>query len=102
MAVYPKGLWLVLPVWAVVSRPSATSLAGSSGSSWWDSPSSIELQTAAKAKIAAGNFAAADGVYQTAFEIAERLHDARAEGRALMGMGGARMARFHYQDALEA
>src|SRR5207253_3069162 len=41
-------------------------------------------------------------VYQTAFRIAEKLRDARSEARALMGMGGARMARFHYQDALEA
>ena len=50
----------------------------------------------------AGNFRAAEPVYQHAFELADRAHDPIAAARMLMSVAAARFATFHYSAALDA
>jgi CHAT domain-containing protein len=93
-------LCLVLTLWMVGSRPGAAIKAGSSSSSWWGSQASLPIQEAAARYRQAGDFAAAERVYQQGYEEAKR-HDIYSQVRYLISIGGCRLVLVRYRSALE-
>ena len=84
-------------------RPSAGVRTGSPEPGlWWGTQQSGEIRRAARTLFNAGNFRAAEPVYQHAFELADRAHDPVAAARMLMSVAAARFATFHYSAALDA
>src|SRR5713101_6270497 len=97
-----RCLCLILTLWMVGSSPGAAVRTGSPySSSWWGSQASLPIQEAATRYRRAGDFEAAERLYQQGYEQARR-HDTYAMVRYLASIGGCRMALFRYRSALQA
>src|SRR5215831_17745273 len=95
-------LCLVLALSVVVSRPSATIRTGSPDSGWWETQAAKQLQRAARDQIVQGRYAAVEQIFAGGLPEAKLRGDRIAIAKLLMGVGGARMARYDFQGALEA
>src|SRR5437660_9146397 len=99
---FSRCLCLVLMMWMVGSPPRVPIRTGTPpSSSWWGSQASLPIQEAATRYRMAGDFAAAERLYQQGYEEAKR-HDTFAVVRYLTSIAGCRMALFRYRSALEA
>jgi CHAT domain-containing protein len=96
-----RCLCLILTLWMVGSSPGAAVRPRSLSSSWWSSQASLPIQQAARRYRAAGDFAAAEKLYQQGYEEAQR-HDIYAQVKYLTSIAGCRMALFEYRSALKA
>jgi CHAT domain-containing protein len=98
-----RCLCLTLTLSMLGLRPSAGVRTGSpEPGQWWGTHESVEIRGTARKLFIAGNFRAAEPVYQHAFELAERAHDPVAATRELMSLAGARFGGFRYASALDA
>ena len=82
-----RCLCLILTLWMVGSSPGAAVRTGSPySSSWWGSQASLPIQEAATRYRRAGDFEAAERLYQQGYEQARR-HDTYAMVRYLASIG---------------
>jgi CHAT domain-containing protein len=95
-----RCLCLVLALWMTGSRPGAAIKTGSFSGSWWDSQASLPIRAAAARYREAGDFDAAERLYQQGYEEAKR-HDIYAQVRYLVSVGGCRLLLTQYRSALE-
>src|SRR5215471_12039378 len=95
-------LCLVLALSVVVSRPSATIRTGSPDSGWWETQAAKQLLRSARDQIVQGKYLAAERIFADGVAQAKRRGDRISTARLLLGVGGARMAHFDFQAALEA
>jgi len=103
MAALPRCLCLLLTLLMVSSRPTAAIKTRSTDSSpWWGTKEALQIQRSAQRYRAAGNYAAAEGVDRLGYDLAKRRHDSQATIRFLIGIGGCRLAQFHYRAALDS
>src|SRR5712691_9002477 len=97
-----RCLCLVLTLWMVGSSPGAAIRTGlPHSSSWWGSPASSRIREAARQYRVAGEFAAAERLYQQGYEEAKQ-RDTYAMIRYLASIGGCRLVLLRYRSALEA
>jgi CHAT domain-containing protein len=102
MAALPRCLCLILTLWVVGSRPSATIRTGSNESDpWWGTKEAREIRQAAERFRAAGNFAAAEAADQHGLDLARQRHDDRAAFVYLASIGAGRLLQSQYRSALE-
>src|SRR5690348_12898930 len=96
MAASPRCLCLVLTLWMVALRPSATIPSGSPSSRWWGTKESVRIQDAVRKEIQAGHFRAAEALFQECAGDAARQSDRVGTIRCLSGEAGARLAEYDY------
>jgi len=102
MAALPRCLCFVLTVWMAGTHPSGSIRFGSSLSArWWEAKDAARTLEAARRYRARGDFAAAEQVYQRAYEQAARQRNYAAAISYLSGAASCRLALFHYRGALE-
>jgi CHAT domain-containing protein len=101
MGTSPRGLWIVLTLWMVVLRPSATVPPGTPASGWWGTPESKALQKNVGQHLRSGNFAAAEADFEVCLAGARQWHDPVSESRCLSGIAGTHTARFEYEKAFD-
>ncbi len=100
MARLAMSLCLVLTLLSAGSRPSTGIRTGSPGSSpWWDQ-GSRQLQYRALDLRKAGDYRAAEQLYQQGYEEARRRGDRIAEVRFLDSIAGCMLVRLEYRAAL--
>src|SRR5579864_1088644 len=102
MATIPRCLCVVLTLWMVSSRPSASILPGApSFGAWWGTPESKKIAKQADTARRAGDLAAAEGYYRQGYDDALRRGDERALVGYLSGIAACRLTELHYRSALE-
>src|SRR5512141_2390792 len=100
MAAYGRSLCLILTLWMAGSRtPTAIPPRLPDSSPWWDQ-ASPQIQQDALRLRKAGNFRAAEALYQQGYREAVRLGDELAGVRFLMSAGGCQMFELEYRAAL--
>ncbi len=100
MAAFGRSLCLILTLWMAGSRPPTVIPPRSPDSSpWWDQ-ASLKIQTNALRLRKAGDFRAADALYQQGYREAVRRGDRLAAVRYLMSAGGCELLAFQYRAAL--
>jgi hypothetical protein len=98
-----RCLCILLTLWVVSSRPSATVRTGTARSSlWWDTGEANRLREKVQQYRDAGNLAAAEKVCQQGYELAMRNREYAAAGRYVNNVGGLRLAQLQYRGALDA
>src|SRR5580692_9247443 len=101
--VAPRCLCVILTLWMVSSRPSASILPGApSFGAWWGTPESRKIARQADSARRAGDLVAAEAYYQQGYEDAVRRHDQRAMVGYLNGIAACRLTQLRYSSALEA
>ncbi len=102
MATLPRCLCLFLTFWMAGSRPSAANRTGVLKSSpWWGTREAEQIVRSAAQLRNLGNFSGAESLYEQAYRIAIRRHDAIATTRLLISVGGVRLEQHRYRAALE-
>jgi CHAT domain-containing protein len=102
MATIPRCLCVVLTLWMVSSRPSASILPGApSFGAWWGTPESKKIAKQADTARRAGDLAAAEAYYRQGYDDACRRGDERAMVGYLSGIAACRLTQLHYRSALE-
>ncbi len=100
MAAFGRSLCLILTLWMAGSSPPTVIPPRSPDSSpWWDQ-ASLKIQTNALRLRKAGDFRAADALYQEGYREAVRRGDRLASVRYLMSAGGCELLAFQYRAAL--
>ncbi len=102
MATSPRCVCFVLTLWMAVLRPSAAIRSGTPDSFWWGTKESAQLQDSIRKQLKAGNFAAAEALFQKCLAEVVGRHDRIAVARCQSGIASTRMARLDYQGALSA
>src|SRR5215469_7641363 len=100
MAASPRCLFLVLTLWMVALRPSATIPSGSPASRWWGTKESVQIQDAVRKEILAGHFHAVENLFRECRSDATRQGDRVAAVRCLSGEASARMSEYDYRGSL--
>jgi len=100
MATLPRCLCLFLTLWMVSLRTSRAIKAGSSDSSWWGSEASSAFTKAARQFRNAGDFSAAQRIYEQGYEEAKKRQNIPAQERYLSSIAGCRLMQLKYLDAL--
>ena len=102
MAVIPRCLCVVLTLWMVSSRPSASILPGApSFGAWWGTPESKKFAKQADTARRAGDLNAAESFYKQGYADALRRRDERAQVGYLNGIAACQLTQLHYRQALE-
>jgi CHAT domain-containing protein/tetratricopeptide (TPR) repeat protein len=102
MATFPRCLCVILTLWMVSSRPSASILPGASASgAWWGTPESKKIAKQADCARRAGDLTAAEVYYKQGYEDAVRRGDERAIVGYLSGIAACRLTQLRYRAALE-
>src|ERR1700722_1260180 len=100
MAAFGRSLCLILTLWMTGSSPPTVIPPRSPDSSpWWDQ-ASLKIQTNALRLRKAGEFRAADALYQEGYREAVRRGDRLASVRYLMSAGGCELLALQYRAAL--
>ena len=100
MAAFGRSLCLILTLWMAGSSPPTVIPPRSPDSSpWWDQ-ASLKIQQNALRLRKAGDFRAADALYQEGYREAVRRGDRLASVRYLMSAGGCELLAFQYRAAL--
>lgn len=103
MAKLPRGLWFVLTLWLVLSRPSAASRVESPHSSqWWGTEAFSEIQRSAEQLRKAGDYGSLEKLYLRAIEKARQSGEARAETSYQTALGNTYVFLYRYTDAIRA
>jgi CHAT domain-containing protein/tetratricopeptide (TPR) repeat protein len=102
MATFPRCLCVILTLWVVSSRPSASILPEeSSFEAWWGTPDSHKIARLADKARRAGDISGAETYYRQGYDDAVRRHDERAVVGYLSGMAACRLALVDYRAALQ-
>jgi CHAT domain-containing protein/tetratricopeptide (TPR) repeat protein len=102
MATTPRCLCVVLTLWMVSSRPSASILPGAPVfGAWWGTPESKKIAKQADNARRSGDFTAAEAHYRQGYQDALRRHDERAMVGYLNGIAACQLTQLHYRAALE-
>ena len=102
MATTSRCLCVILTLWMVSSRPSASILPGASASgALWGTPTSPKFAKLADRARRAGDLTAAEAFYKQGYDDAARRHDQRAMVGYLNGIAACRLTRLRYREALE-
>src|ERR1700722_6311309 len=100
MAAFGRSLCLILTLWMTGSSPPTVIPPRSPDSSpWWDQ-ASLKIQTNALRLRKAGEFRAADALYQEGYREALRRGGRLASVRYLMSAGGCELLALQYRAAL--
>ena len=100
MAAFGRSLCLILTLWMAGSRsPTVIPPRSPDSSPWWDQ-ASLTIQQNALRLRKAGDFRAADALYQEGYREAVRRGDRLASVRYLMSAGGCELLAFQYRAAL--
>src|SRR5437763_8704895 len=100
MAAFGRCLCLILTLWMAGSRtPTVIPPRSPESSPWWDQ-ASLQIQQEALRLRKAGDFRAAEALYQQGYEEAVRRGDRLAAVRYLMSAGGCQLLAYHYRAAL--
>jgi CHAT domain-containing protein len=100
MAAFGRSLCLILTLWMTGSRPPTVIPPRLPDSSpWWDQ-ASFKIQYNALRLRKAGDFRAAEALYQQGYQEAMRRGDRLAAVRFLMSIGGSQMFALKYRAAL--
>jgi CHAT domain-containing protein len=100
MAAFGRSLCLILTLWMAGSRsPTVIPPRSPDSSPWWDQ-ASLKIQTNALRLRKAGDFRAADALYQEGYREAVRRGDRLASVRYLMSAGGCELLALQYRAAL--
>jgi CHAT domain-containing protein len=100
MAAFGRSLCLILTLWMAGSRsPTVIPPRSPDSSPWWDQ-ASLKIQTNALRLRKAGDFRAADALYQEGYREAVRRGDRLASVRYLMSAGGCELLALQYRTAL--
>ena len=101
MATLPRCLCVILTLWMVSSRPSASILPGAPVfGAWWGTPESRKIARQADAARRTGDLKSAEAYYRQGYDDAVRRHDERAMVGYLNGIAACMLTRFRYRDAL--
>jgi CHAT domain-containing protein len=96
-----RCLCVILTLWMVSTRPSASILPGASVSgAWWGTPESRNIAKQADTARRTGDFSGAAPYYRLGYEDALRRHDERAAVGYLNGMASCSLAQMDYRGAL--
>lgn len=102
MDTLPRCLCVILTLWMVSSRPSASILPGAPVfGAWWGTPESRKIARLADAARRTGNLKGAEAYYRQGYDDAVRRHDERAMVGYLNGISACRLTQLRYRDALE-
>ena len=100
MAAFGRSLCLILTLWMTGSRPPTVIPPRLPDSSpWWDQ-ASLQIQHDALRLRKAGDFRAAEALYQQGYQEAVRRGDRLAAVRFLISVGGSQMFALEYRAAL--
>jgi len=100
MAAFGRSLCLILTLWMTGSRtPTVIPPRLPDSSPWWDQ-ASLQIQHDALRLRKAGDFRAAEALYQQGYQEAVRRDDRLAAVRFLMSVGGSQMFALEYRAAL--
>ena len=100
MAAFGRSLCLILTLWMAGSRsPTVIPPRSPDSSPWWDQ-ASLTIQQNALRLRKAGDFRAADSLYQEGYREAVRRGDRLASVRYLMSAGGCELLALQYRAAL--
>lgn len=102
MATSPRCVCFVLTLWMAVLRPSAAIRSGTPDSFWWGTKESVQLQDAIRKQLKAGDFAAAEALFEKCVTEVVGRRDRVAATRCHSGIASTRMARLDYRGALSA
>ena len=98
-----RCLCVILMLWMVSSRPSASILPGApSFGAWWGTPESRKIARQADGARRAGDLNGAEAYYRQGYDDAVRRHDQRAKVGYLNGIAACRLTQLRYSAALEA
>lgn len=102
MAAFPRCLCVILTLWMVSSRPSASILPGASASgAWWGTPESKKFAKQADSARRAGDLSTAESFYKQGYEDALRRGDEHAQVGYLNGIAACQLTELHFRRALE-
>lgn len=97
-----RCLCVILTLWMVSSRPSASILPGAPVfGAWWGTPESRKIVKLADRARRAGDMARAEFFYRQGYADAARRRDERAMVGYLNGIAACSLTQLHYQDALK-
>jgi tetratricopeptide (TPR) repeat protein len=96
-----RCLCVILTLWMVSSRPSASILPEASFGAWWGTPESRIIASQADKARRAGDFSGAEAYYRQGYDDAVRRHDERAVVGYLNGIAASRLAQVDYRGALQ-
>ena len=97
-----RCLCVILTLWMVSSRPSASILPGAPlFRAWWGTPESKKIAKQADSARRAGDLNGAEAYYRQGYEDAVRRHDERAMVGYLSGIAACRLTQLRYGAALE-
>ena len=95
-------LCVILTLWMVSSRPSASILPGASASgAWWGTPESKQFAKQADNARRNGDLSRAEALYRQGYVDAERRYDERAMVGYLNGIAAVRLTQLRLSAALE-
>jgi len=100
MATFPRCLCVILTLWMVSSRPSASILPEVSFGAWWGTPDSKIIAKQADNARRAGDFSGAAAYYRQGYDDAVRRHDEKAVVGYLNGIAACSLAQMDYRGAL--
>lgn len=101
MATTHRCLCVILTLWMVSSRPSASILPEASFGAWWGTPESRIIARQADKARRAGDFSGAEAYYRQGYDDGVRRHDERAVAGYLSGIAASRLAQVDYRGALQ-
>ncbi len=102
MATIHRCLCVILTLWMVCSRPSASILPGASAfGAWWGTPESRDIARKADGARRAGDLKTAESYYREGYQDALRRQDERAAVGYLNGIAACQLTQLRYGDALE-
>src|ERR1700722_17762796 len=97
-----RCLCVILTLWMVSSRPSASILPGApSFGAWWGTPESKKIARQADSARRAGDLAGAETYYRQGYDDAVHRRDDRAMMGYLNGIAACRLTQLRYSAALE-
>jgi CHAT domain-containing protein len=103
MATIPRCLCVILTLWMVSSRPSASILPGAPVfGAWWGTPESRNIARQADSARRSGDLTAAEAFYKQGYDDAVRRRDEHALVGYLSGIAACRLTGLHYRAALES
>src|ERR1700721_4783340 len=103
MAAIPRCLCVILTLWMVSSRPSASILPGApSFGAGWGTPDARKIARQADSARRAGDLNGAEAYYRQGYDDAVRRKDERAMVGYLNGIAASRLTKLRYSAALES
>src|SRR3984957_4021743 len=98
-----RCLCVILTLWMVSSRPSASILPGApSFGAWWGTPDSRKIARQADSARRAGDLNGAEAYYRQGYDDAVRRRDEQAMVGYLNGIAACRLTQLRYTAALES